>query len=784
MSETKQKFIIYIDDQMAECEPGEPIIAVADRLGIYIPRFCYHDRLSVVASCRMCLVEVVNAPKTLPACATPVADQMRVYTRSKAARASQRAIMEFLLINHPLDCPICDQGGECELQDIAMGFGEGVSKFTKDKRVVVDEDLGSLVATDMTRCIHCTRCVRFGQEIAGIEELGALERSNRMNIGTYLEKGLHSELSGNVIDLCPVGALTSKPYRFHGRSWGFKQHPSVSPHDCVGSNLYIHSINTGIADEVMRVVPRHNESINEVWLSDRDRFSYEGITHKHRLKQPMIKQNDQWKTVSWAHALSYVADAMQLTLNNHGADQIAALAHPSSTCEEFYLLQKLFRTLGSSNIDHRTQDEDPMSAKQTTFGQPDITALSSIEQLSNIVLIGANPRAHQPLLNHRIRKAIKAGGSCIRIDSHLPTLNYDVKTEHLVTYSDWAQFLAELAKAIAAIKKASTPDYLADVDVSDQVAKLAKQICQKGAGALFVGTTILSHPQASTLRQLLQLIASFTEHTLIILQDNANALGAEQAGMLPFARNGKGMNAKQFLSQAKKLYWLHQIDPEHDLVSPVKAQLALQGGFVIACHAYDTPALRACADVILPGCTFAEMAGTLINLTGTQQRFNAAIPPLGESQAGWKIIAAVAKTMHLDGFDYAHSEAVLDAFNADTCAYPTVSESTKLSIKNLPHRVLWLDDIHPYNLDAIVRHAPSLQAVSDQFDGIIKMNQAMANEYRVHDQQTVEIKQGALTLPAMVSIDEQIADNTLVIAHDIACQIPKHAALELRSKHD
>lgn len=784
MSETKQKFIIYIDDQMAECEPGEPIIAVADRLGIYIPRFCYHDRLSVVASCRMCLVEVVNAPKTLPACATPVADQMRVYTRSKAARASQRAIMEFLLINHPLDCPICDQGGECELQDIAMGFGEGVSKFTKDKRVVVDEDLGPLVATDMTRCIHCTRCVRFGQEIAGIEELGALERSNRMSIGTYLEKGLHSELSGNVIDLCPVGALTSKPYRFHGRSWGFKQHVSVSPHDCVGSNMHIHSINTGIADEIMRVVPRQNEAINEVWLSDRDRFSYEGITHQNRVKQPMIKQNDQWKTVSWAHALSYVADAMQLTLNNHGAEQIAAIAHPSSTCEEFYLLQKYFRTLGSSNIDYRTQDDDPMNAQQAIFGQPSINDLASIEKLKTAILIGANPRTHQPLLNHRIRKAIKQGGSCIRIDSHLPELNYDVKAEHLVSYGDWVQYLAALTKAITEIKKVDAPDYLADVNVSDTIAKLAKQICQKGSCALFVGTTILSHPQASILRQLLQLIASFTGHTLITLHDNANALGAEQAGMLPFARNGNGMNAKQCLSQPKKLYWLHQIDPEHDLVSPVKAQLALQGGFVVACHAYDTPALRACADVILPSCTFAEMAGTFVNLTGSQQRFKAAIPPLGESQAGWKIIAAAAKTMHLDGFDYEHSEAVLDAFNADTCVYPTTLTSAKLSIKKLPHHVLWMDAIHPYSLDAIVRHAPSLQAVANQADGIIKMNQALASEYRVSDQQMVEIKQGPLTLSATISIDENIADQTLVIAHDIACQLPKHAALELRSKHD
>lgn len=783
MSQVEEKITLFIDDQRVECAPGTSIIEAADGVGIYIPRFCYHEKLSVVASCRMCLVEVENAPKTLPACATPVANEMRVYTRSKKARQSQKAVMEFLLINHPLDCPICDQGGECELQDIAMGYGEGVSKFTKEKRVVYDENLGPLVATDMTRCIHCTRCVRFGTEIAGIEELGALKRGNHMNIGTYLKKGLKSELSGNVIDICPVGALTSKPYRFHGRSWGFSQHLSISPHDCVGSNTYIHSINTGNNLDIMRVVPRKNDEVNETWLSDRDRFAYEGIQHKNRLTRPLVKKNGEWKEVSWAHAISYVADCLKQVTDSKGGNKIAALAHPSSTCEEFYLLQKLFRQLDSNNLDFRLKASDFKDQNHIDYTSGLLGSFDDIEQTKCVTLIGANTRIDQPMLNHRIRKAALSGADCVRIDSYMSPMNFKTTHEFLTPNDEWASHLAQLLHAVLTIKKQPIPKSIQSHKPTDEITRLAKTICKHKSGYIFVGKHVTHHENASQMRAVIQAISKATNHSICFVSEGANAIGGAKMGMLPHVGDTDGLDKEAMFKKPMSIFWLHQLDAKHDMTKYAEIKDKLAKSFVIACQAYDSDELRSYADIILPACTFAEMSGTFINLLGQQQRFHAAIPPLGESKAGWKIIAAVAQTMQLDSFDYPHSQAVVDEFSANHFKHNTQNNEIPETIENGNGHHTWVSFDHPFNVDAITRHAKALQAVASEDDWTIRINSNVANHYKIAQDGTVTLKYGTKKIEAYVIIDEFIADKTLVVGKEIATLLPKNCKIELKSNH-
>ena len=784
MNQIEEKITLYIDDQRVECKPGTTIIEAADHIGIYIPRFCYHEKLSVVASCRMCLVEVENAPKTLPACATPVANDMHVYTRSKKARQSQKAVMEFLLINHPLDCPICDQGGECELQDIAMGYGEGVSKFTKNKRVVYDENLGPLIETDMTRCIHCTRCVRFGTEIAGIEELGALERGNHMSIGTYLKRGLKSELSGNVIDICPVGALTSKPYRYQGRSWGFSQHNSISPHDCVGSNTYIHSINTGNHMDIMRVVPRKNDAVNEIWLSDRDRFAYEGIQHDKRLTKPMVKQNGTWKTVSWAHIVSYVADCLKQVSENKGGDKIAALAHPSSTCEEFYLLQKLMRQLGSHNLDYRLKESDFSDQDKMNYAQYFSGSFSDIENTKCITLIGADTRIDQPMLNHRIRKAALSGGDCIRIDSHMTEMNFKTTLEFLTPHQEWISNIAQLLHAVLKIKKQPVPEIIQSYKPSDDITNLAKCLCRHKSGLIFVGKNVINHPNASQLRGFISTIARETNHTICYLSEGANALGGATMGMLPHISSKVGLDKARMFTKPMSLFWLHQLDPEHDLSNYSEVKETLKKSFVIACNQYDSDELRSYADIIIPTCTFAEMSGTFINMLGQQQRFNAAMPPLGDSKAGWKVIAAIAQTLQLDSFNYPHSQAVVDEFNQTSFDFEPKPMSLPKTIEANNSHDVWIEFHHPFNIDAITRHANALQAVADDENSAVRINEELAKQFKLAENGPVTLKYGSKKIAAHVVIDEFVADNTFVVGKNIANVLPKNCKIELKSNHD
>ena len=416
---------IEVDGKLLQARRGQMLIEVTDANDIYIPRFCYHKKLTVAANCRMCLIEVEKAPKPLPACSTPVMEGMKVQTRSKLAIEAQKSVMEFLLINHPLDCPICDQGGECELQDLAIGYGEGVSRYQESKRIVMDKNIGPLIQTDMTRCIHCTRCVRFGEEIAGLREMGSVGRGERMEISTYIEKSVSSELSGNIIDICPVGALTSKPFRFSARAWEMVQRESIAPHDSVGSNVQLHIKD----DRVMRVIPAENEAINEVWISDRDRFSYEGMYSDDRLQTPMIKQNGNWQETDWETALEFVGKNLDKILSSYGSDQLGGLISPASTLEELYLFQKLLRALGSNNIDSRLRQND--------FAQQDADpafpylgqSIASLEDLDAVLMIGSNIRKEQPMINHRLRKASLKGADVMMINSVDYEINYDVSEQ-------------------------------------------------------------------------------------------------------------------------------------------------------------------------------------------------------------------------------------------------------------------------------------------------------------------------------------------------------------------
>ncbi|OUX65526.1 MAG: hypothetical protein CBE41_01520 [Gammaproteobacteria bacterium TMED281] len=771
------KITIYIDGQMIECNEGITVIKAADDAGIYIPRFCYHEKLSIVANCRMCLVEIVGAPKTLPACATYVTPDMQVYTRSAKTLESQKAVMEFLLINHPLDCPICDQGGECELQDISMGFGKDISQYTKGKRVVDDEDLGPLVATDMTRCIHCTRCVRFGTEIAGIEELGTLNRGGNMAIGTYLKRGLKSELSGNVIDLCPVGALTSKPYRFNGRSWGFKQHQSISAHDGVGSNLYLHSIHNGLEHKIMRVVPKKNDNVNENWISDRDRFSYEGVTHPNRLTHPMIKTNDEWKQVSWETALAYAADCITQTIQNFDEKQIAAIAHPSSSNEEFFTLQKLFRKLQCENLDYRIRQEDFSDANQLPKSYNMPISLEDIESEQSIVLIGSNPRSEQPLLNHRIKKSVDQGSQCISIDSHHHDFNYSIEHCSLVSYNQWSTFFSTLLTEVQILKKQKAVHYDSDSQFKKQAKLVAKLITSKKSGVFMIGPTADEHPQAGTIRSIIREIAEITNYKVAYLASGANATGGSLTGMTPHTN---GLNFKQMFDTPRKLYWLHNIEPLYDCTYPEKILNALDNSFVISCNHYDSETLRKYSNIILPICTPSEMAGSFTNLEGVQQKFDAAIPPVGESKAGWKVLTALARTMALDGFEYEHGGDVLNEIEKIKNDVPQANQLPK-KISKLPHPIMWVHYVNPLRVDDIVRHASSLQSSIERHSDCVKFNSKIANTFKINaNQGNIHLMHAKTNIEAPFIIDDQVADDTLIIPDKYAISFPRHCQIKLR----
>ncbi len=705
---------IEIDGKKLEVEPGSMIIEAADAAGIYIPRFCYHKKLSVAANCRMCLVDVAKAPKALPACATPVTEGMVVQTQSKKALDAQKAVMEFLLINHPLDCPICDQGGECELQDIAVGYGKDVSRYTEGKRVVEDKDIGPLVATEMTRCIHCTRCVRFGTEIAGMREMGATGRGEHMTIGTFIEKSVDSEVSGNIIDLCPVGALTAKPSRFSARAWELQARPSIAAHDCLGSNIEVHVRR----NEVMRIVPRENEAINEVWLSDRDRFSYEALNKAPRLTTPRIKRDGQWQDVSWQDALDATVANLKRVVDTQGAGKLGALASPSATTEELYLLQKLVRALGSHNIDVRLRQRDfstdAAAPLLPTLGLP----IADLENLDVTLLVGSNLHKEQPIAALRLRKATR-NGVVMSVAPQAYDWNFRVSEE--LAGDD---FLAELAGVARALVDAR-PDVLpaaaatlSAVTVSAAQRRVAEQLLRDGRKAVLLGAAAQEHPAAGSIRALADLIGKLSGASVGAFTAGANMAGAYAAGALPFRReagqavSAAGKNAEQMLRDALSAYVLLDVEPEFDSQVGAKARDALSSAdFVVALTPWADSCVAQYADVLLPMAAFTETSGTFVNVEGRFQSFAAAVPAKGEARPAWKILRVLGNLLNVKGFDYTSSEDVLAELNA------ALAQAKSADANWQAPKQLSASSVVPtaalYSVDTLVRRAPSLQQTAD-----------------------------------------------------------------------
>ncbi|HEY2399976.1 MAG TPA: NADH-quinone oxidoreductase subunit NuoG [Steroidobacteraceae bacterium] len=709
-----------IDGVPVKARKGDMIIRVTDANHAYVPRFCYHEKLTVAANCRMCLVEVEKAPKPLPACATPVTEGMKVFTKSPKAIGAQRAVMEFLLINHPLDCPICDQGGECELQDLAVGFGRDLSRFHERKRSVQDENLGPLIATDMTRCIQCTRCVRFTQEIAGYQELGMIGRGENVKVRTYIEQTVHHEMSGNVIDLCPVGALVSKPYRFSARAWEMISHPLVSPHDGVGTNLFGHVLR----GKIMRVIPRENETINETWIPDRDRFSYEGVYSPDRIQKPMIRKGSEWVETDWETALTKVIEG----LKPRAAD-LGVLASSTSTLEELYLLGRLARGLGSANIDHRLrqrdfrdQDADPV---HPNLGM----RVVDVDHLNSLLIVGANIRREVPILAHRVRKAALKGAKVISLTPVAADYLFPVAVKMVSTPAQQVDDLAAILSVAAQGAGKSVPDHLAafvqQAKVGDNHRAAAEALVAGEKRAIWLGSLALRHPAYADIRALAAAIADVTGASFGVLAEGGNAAGAFLAGAVPHREAGgkvaasKGLNALEMVQKTLKAYVLFGgVEPWVDSVATDASRNIGKAEFVVAITPFANDQLREIAHVLLPMGTYVETSGTYVNLEGNWQSHTGAAQPFAEARPGWKILRVLGTLANISGFEYQSSEDVREELRkscTDVAAIGAASAGSSATAYKGTHRVTGgsagadVLDLSMYHIDALVRRAPSLQ---------------------------------------------------------------------------
>lgn len=690
---------IELDGKKVEVPPGSMVMHAAEKAGIYIPHFCYHKKLSIAANCRMCLVEVEKAPKALPACATPVTQGMVVRTKSKKALDAQQSVMEFLLINHPLDCPICDQGGECQLQDLAVGYGGGSSRFGEEKRVVAPKDIGPLVSTqEMTRCIHCTRCVRFGEEIAGVMELGMVNRGEYSEITTVKGDTLDSELSGNVIDLCPVGALTSKPFRYSARTWELSRRKSVSPHDSTGANLIVQVKN----HRVMRVVPMENEAVNECWIADRDRFSYEALNSEERLHKPMIKQGGQWQEVDWQTALDFVVRGLKQVRDQHGAAGVGALVSPHSTLEELYLAAQLVRAMGSDNIDYRLRHAQFNPAEGVRWlGMP----IAALQELQSVLVIGSNLRKDHPLFAHRVRQAAKRGCRVFAINAKVYDWAMPV-TASVVAAQDWVQALADVAAAVAQAKGVTAP---VAGNVNEEAQNIATTLLAGERKAVLLGNAAAHHAHAAQLLALAQWVAEQTGATVGYLTEAANTVGAQWVKAQPQAA---GLNAAQMLSGGVKAAILLNTEPQFDSAFGEKG--LAQAELVVTLSPFK--ANMECSNVLLPIAPFTETSGTFVNAEGRVQSFHAVVKPQGEARPAWKVLRVLANLLGLSGFEYESSQDVLSAaIGSGTEHVPAelLSNATK-TVLQLPATTA-ADPVVAsiYQLDGIVRRAASLQLTAD-----------------------------------------------------------------------
>jgi len=761
---------IEIDGKQLEVAAGTMVIQAAEDAGIYIPRFCYHEKLSIAANCRMCLVEVEKAPKPLPACATPVADGMKVYTHSAKAVDAQKGTMEFLLINHPLDCPVCDQGGECPLQDQAMGYGKDISRFTEKKRVVKDKDIGPLIETEMTRCIHCTRCVRFGQEVAGIMELGGVGRGEHMEITTFLGHSVDSEVSGNVIDLCPVGALTNKPYRFTARAWELTSHNSVSPHDCLGTNIDIQTLR-GV---VKRVLPRTNDEINECWLADRDRYSYEALNSPQRLRAPMIREGQTWRETDWNTALDFAVRGLRRVIQSHGAGELGVLVSPLATTEEGYLIQKLARGLGCHNIDHRLRQWD--------FGNDDVMSLypslggsiPAIESARAALLVGSNLRKEQPLLNLRLRKAVLGGASASVLNPLNYEFNWTVGNRMVVSPHDMPHAFARIARA--AFGRRALPAGLAawaGVEPGATEQAIARDLREAGDdGWILFGGIALGHANWTVLYALGQAIADATGGRYGILAP-ANSAGLWLSGCVPHRGPAggpsfqRGDTARELIEHPRRGYVLFGVEPSLDCAAGgMAAQAISRADFVVAMSAFDVRDTTR-ADVLLPMAAFAETPGTHINCCGQAQSFSAAVEPPGDARPGWKILRVLGNLLDQDGFDYVDIKDVRAELD---WTVEDVRPSALAHIGRTPpgrggngidlERIV---DVPLYRVDGIVRRATALQMTHDNPPPFAALNPDEAKRLGLREHDRLAAHQGELKVQLPVVVGRDIPDGCVYI---------------------
>ncbi|HEY8118112.1 MAG TPA: NADH-quinone oxidoreductase subunit NuoG [Methylophilaceae bacterium] len=764
---------IEIDGKAVEVDHGTTIIDAADKLGIAIPRFCYHKKLSVAANCRMCLVQVEKFNKPLPACATPVADGMKIFTRSKAAIQAQKSVMEFLLINHPLDCPICDQGGECDLQDIAVAYGAPASRYTEEKRVVLNKNIGPLVSTDMTRCIQCTRCVRFLKEVGGMMELGLIGRGEHAEITAYVDKSVNSELSGNIIDLCPVGALTSKPFRYSARSWELTRRPSIAPHDGLGSHIEVHVKD----NKVMRVLPREKESINECWLSDRDRFSYEGLNSPDRLKVPMIKHNGEWQETDWKTALEFAAGQLKDITNEHGGESLGVLVSPNSTMEEGYLAKKIAQGLGSQNIDYRLRQTDfRLDGKR--LGTPWMGCnIPDLEQMDRILVIGSNLRNEHPLLSQRLRKAVANNGAEISIISPLDN-NPLMPVKHKVTVrpNDMVNVLAQVLKAMSGLQRLSLclPPSLNDLLQETRVRANTQAIAESLAGhgesydlvspktAIFVGNLALNDPRFTEMFSLAEAIAGLCGATLGLIPAGANNTGQHLVGVMP---GPQGMHARAMLEVPRKAYLLVNVEPELDCHNGAAARKAMQQAeCVVALTMYKSETLED-ADVLLPIAPFTETSGTLMSMEGRIQSFAAVAKPVGECRPGWKVLRVLGNTLGLTGFDYNSSEEVKNALFNNEKPSTVAWRSLNNNLKELVEIEVWIKseglqrigEVPQYQADPIVRRSPPLQKTKYNIKPMARMRGKLLEMLGLKDGDMVRVTQGEGSAVLQVRLDDHVA---------------------------
>ncbi len=744
---------IEIDGKQIQTENGATIIEAAHQAGITIPHFCYHKKLSIAANCRMCLVQVEKAPKPLPACATPVAEGMKVYTHSEQAVKAQQGVMEFLLVNHPLDCPICDQGGECMLQDMSVGYGGGHSRYHEEKRMVLAKDLGPLVsAEEMSRCINCTRCVRFGQEIAGQMELGQAFRGEHAEIMSFVSGAVNSELSGNMIDLCPVGALTSKPFRYKARSWELSRRRSISAHDSLGSGLAVQTKN----NRVLRVLPIENEDINECWLSDKDRFAYAGLNTSDRLTKPMIKQDGKWQEVEWQVALEYAANGLRHIANGAGAEQIGALATANSTLEELYLLQKLMRGIGSQNVDFRLRQSD-FSADAKQQGAPWLgMSVADISKADRFLIVGSFLRKDHPLLAARIRQAVKKGAQVNIVHSVDDDLLMKVAGKAIVAPDALVETLTQISKALTAEKQGQS--------ANGEAAAIAKSLAGGKNVAVLLGNFAQQHPQAAQLQALTQQIAALSNGKFGFLGEAANSVGGYLAQATP---GEKGLNASTMLSSPRKAYVLLNVEAELDCANPQQAMAALQAAdLVIAMSAYKHHATEY-ADVLLPIAPFTETSGTFVSTEGRVQSFKGAVKALGEARPAWKVLRVLGNLLKVDGFDQDTSEAVRDEAlkGVDVAARLNnaiggVEAKTAAAASGLQR----VSDVPIYATDAVVRRSEPLQATSDAALPQAWLHSDELKKLGVQAGARVKVSQGQGSVHLLAAADDKLPRGVVRVA--------------------